>query len=321
MILTLTPNPSIDTTMSLAAPLQRGAVQRPAATAQTAGGKGVNVTHALSLAGQESLALVPAPHTDPFLALALEAGFPFDSVAVEEGVRMNTTIAEPDGTTTKLNGPGAYLGEHARAELAERIAIYGEASSWLAMAGSLPPGAPAGWYRELLVFLRERAPHLKTAVDTSGASIRDLGENLDSAAPTLLKPNSFELGQLLGRDGASLEREALHGEFGPVIAAGREVLERGVPEVLVTLGAGGAILIVESGVWHAAAPQVAVRSTVGAGDASMAGYLLSRIRGGTPADNVTWAVAYGAAAATLPGSRMPAPAEVDPTSVGVTHLD
>ena len=106
---------------------------------------------------------------------------------------------------------------------------------------------------------------------------------------------------------------------GGPLAAVRTLHDRGVSEVLLTLGADGALLSPADGdVWSARPPAVTVRSTVGAGDSSLAGYLLADLAGAPPAERLRTAVAYGAASASLPGSAVPTPAQVDVAAVRVT---
>lgn len=320
MILTLTPNPSIDATMQLTDPLQRGQVIRPAAISQVAGGKGVNVTHALTLAGRRTLAVVPADEDDPFIALARQADIPIHAVPVTEGVRMNTTLTEPDGTTTKINGPGATITDDAEAEIIRILTTLGTQCSWLVLAGSLPPGVPTDWYTRVLATVRRSLPGLPVAVDTSDEAIMALGEGLETAAPNLLKPNGLELGQLVGVDGEELESAAADGDLRPVVDAARKIITRGVEEVLVTLGASGAVLVIENRAWHATPPPVEVKSTVGAGDSSLAGYLMARADS-LPADQcLVRAVAYGAAATALPGTTIPSPGHLNLTDTRVREL-
>lgn len=307
MILTLTPNPSIDATMHLASPLRRGQVNRPVSVSQVAGGKGVNVTHALSLAGCETLAVFPAGDDDPFIALARQAGIPFEATYSAGSVRINTTLTEDDGTTTKVNGLGAPLDFTHQSSVEKKIKELAADATHLVMAGSLPPGVPPDWYSSLIIAVREAHPDLPIAVDTSDEAMVQLGKSLSVAAPTIIKPNGFELGQLIGADGEAMEKAALAGDFHDVIKAAREIVKRGIPEVLVTLGGAGAILVTAAGAWFAAPPPVEVHSTVGAGDSSLAGYLLARSQGLSPADCLAHSVAYGTAAAGLPGTTIPSP--------------
>ncbi|GAB3647244.1 1-phosphofructokinase family hexose kinase [Corynebacterium nasicanis] len=320
MILTLTPNPSIDATMQLGDRLRRGLVHRPSAISQVAGGKGVNVTHALTLADTPSLALFPADQNDPFVALTRQAGIPFHAIPVSEGVRINTTLTEPDGTTTKINGLGATVDPATRREIEETVTRLAGQASWLVMAGSLPPGVPADWYTTLLATVRTAHPGLPVAVDTSDSAMAALGAGLGTAAPTLIKPNGLELGQLVGWDGEALEDAAAEGDFSGVVDAARIVVERGIDEVLVTLGPTGAVLVTREGVWYATPPPVDVQSTVGAGDSSLAGYLIARASHADPAACLARAVAYGTAASGLPGTTIPTPAQLNLKETHVRHL-
>jgi 1-phosphofructokinase len=89
--------------------------------------------------------------------------------------------------------------------------------------------------------------------------------------------------------------------------------------VLLTLGADGALLsTADGGLWSARPPRIAVRSTVGAGDCSLAGYLLADLAGDEPAERLRSAVAYGAASAALPGSAVPTPGDLDRSGVRIT---
>jgi 1-phosphofructokinase len=90
--------------------------------------------------------------------------------------------------------------------------------------------------------------------------------------------------------------------------------------VLATLGAAGAVLVDEAGSWMATPGPIVPRSTVGAGDASLAGYLRAEVGGAVPPQRLQMAVAYGSAAASLPGSALPSPAHLDLDAVAVTTI-
>ena len=76
MIVTLTPNPSLDRTVTLPGPLLRGAVNRLGSVTVEPGGKGVNVARVLASSGQEATALVPAASDDPLLRAIDSLGLP-----------------------------------------------------------------------------------------------------------------------------------------------------------------------------------------------------------------------------------------------------
>ena len=375
MITTLTPNPSLDRTVSLPGELIRGGVNRLTGVTIEPGGKGLNVARVLVGAGQSVTAVLPAASHDPLLrvlgAVAAD-GLRVRPVDVASSARINTAVTEPDGTTTKLNEPGAGLDDDEIAAVeralieavrggdgadgaegadaasaagaavaagagsvidAEEDADAAEASAWAdsapavrdwaVLSGSLPPGAPVDWYARLVVRLRGAAPGLRIAVDTSDAPLAALAAAMPAAAPDLIKPNGEELGQLAGlpaERAMALEDGAMRGEYGPVVEAARVLVERGVATVMATLGAAGAVLVTAEGAWHAAAPKIHVLSTVGAGDSSVAGYVLADVRGGDATERLRTAVAYGSAAAGLPGTALPTTSDLPAGSAVVTRL-
>ena len=142
MIITLTANPSHDRTVALADTLQRGAVQRAASVISQAGGKGVNISRAAVAAGARTLAVIPAGTDDPFVLELHAAGIPCEAVPTSGPPRVNLTISEPDGTTTKLNSPGPHLDAEAAGRLRDVLVARAAEASWVVLAGSLPPGAP-----------------------------------------------------------------------------------------------------------------------------------------------------------------------------------
>ncbi|PZU33608.1 MAG: 1-phosphofructokinase [Actinomyces sp.] len=339
MIVTLTPNPSLDRTVTLPGPLVRGGVNRLSGVVVEPGGKGVNVARVLVSAGQPAAAVLPAAAHDPLL-LALEAAAAAPSagsaalstraVTVAAPARINTAVTEPDGTTTKLNEPGAALSpqevDAVETALLEAVTAAGEgagARHWAVLSGSLPPGVPADWYARLVRLLRESAPGLRIAVDTSDEPLAALAAGLPESAPDLVKPNGEELGQLVGlpADRAmALEEGAAHGDLAPVADAARILVDLGLGAVMATLGPAGAVLVTGGGAWHATAPKVPVASTVGAGDSSVAGYVLADVRGGDEPERLRTAMAYGSAAASLPGTTLPTPGDLPAQEVVVTRL-
>ncbi len=314
MIITLTANPSHDRTVMLSDALLRGGVQRASSVLSQAGGKGVNISRASVAAGVPSIAVLPAPKDDPFVLELLAAGIDCRPVTHPGDLRVNITISEPDGTTTKLNSPGPTMTSATQAGLTEALRRRAEPEDWVVLAGSLPPGAPVGWYADLVLALRDTGA--KVAVDTSDEPLRALVGRLPDCAPHLMKPNGHELASFTGADGDLLEADPL--------AAAREaatLVARGVETVLATLGGNGAVLVTAEGAWHATAPPTEVVSTVGAGDSSLFGYLLGAIEQRSPAQRLALAVAYGSAAAGLPGTTIPQPHQVDPEQISVRDLD
>lgn len=314
MILTLTPNPSLDRTIELADPLQRGEVQRATSCSAHPGGKGVNIVRALTASGIEALALLPGDACDAVvLALELEK-IPHLAMPIGAPLRSNVAITEPDGTTTKVNEPGPVLTSAHLRDLLDLTVKMSDGAGWLVLAGSLPPGAPDDFYAMVIEAVRAaygpRAPRI--AVDASGAPLRQCLR----AAPDLLKPNGEELAELTGlSNGSELEADP-----GAAAAASATLLQSGVGAVLATLGSKGAVLTTNNGTWHGRGPAIKAKSTVGAGDSALSGYLLANLRGDSPEACLQQAVAHGAAAASLPGTMVPSLAQTSPAAITVTAL-
>jgi 1-phosphofructokinase len=310
-VVTLTANPSLDRTLELPAPLTSGGIVRLVGSGTEPGGKGVNVARAIAAAGGDVVSVLPAAATDPIVSALHALRLELATVPVQLPVRTNYTLVDPAGTTTKLNEPGAPLSPASRAALTGVLRGHADNARWVVLSGSLPPGTPDDWYAELVRSLRGSGA--RVAVDTSEAPLRALLAAGPDAAPDLLKPNSEELAQVTG----VAEDEVLRNPAA-TLAAVQHLHAAGVAEVLLTLGADGALLSTATGeLWSAAPPPITVRSTVGAGDCSLAGYLLADLAGAPPAERLRAAVAYGAASASLPGSAVPTPAQVDGSAVRV----
>ena len=299
MISTLTPNPSLDLTYELADGLARGAVQRAAAVSVEAGGKGINVSRNLVNNGVASRAVAPIGGASGEQFLSLLGGLKIElaRVPVAGEVRINTALAERSGALTKINAAGPTLSEEEVDRLLAETAAAAQGAGWLAVCGSLSPGAPEDLYARVVAAAHDAG--CRAAVDGSGAPLAAaLG-----AGPDLIKPNAEELAELVGRPLST---------FGDVLDAAREACARGAKSVLVWTGAERALLLGEAGVWHAGTPPIVPRSTVGAGDALLAGFLAA---GGEGEAALVEAVAWGTAAASLPGSRGPTPEDVDREAV------
>ena len=304
MIVTLTPNPSIDRAIVIDA-LHRGEVHRATDGRIDPGGKGVNVSRALAAQGAETLAVLPVGGPEGHLLEELldTAGVPRHSVPVAGAVRMNVSVLEPDGTTTKLNEPGPQLSPAEVEALLSATLHAADDADWVVGCGSLPPGAPADLYARLVAGVRERGG--RVAVDSSGGPMAAAV----AARPHLVKPNHEELAELVGHDLPTL---------GDVHAAALDLVTGGVDVVAVSLGGDGALLVTADELVHASATITTPLSTVGAGDCMLAGLLHGLSAGLGAVDALSGAVTWGAAAVTLPGSRVPAPHDLDGIPVEVT---
>ncbi len=292
MIVTVTLNPSLDRTVEVDR-LERGAVLRTSGPVLEPGGKGVNVTRALSINGTQSIAVLPvagAEGTELSSLLDL-AGVSARYVPVSGRTRSNLTVAEPDGTVTKLNEPGSLLSASDLAVLTGVLSGTVSAGDWVVISGSVPPGFTGGQLVELMSSVSALEAHL--AVDTSGdALVASL-----AARPRVIKPNRAELAEVVGRDLDSIA---------DVIAAAEEIRAAGVERVLVSLGADGAVMVSGSGVIVGESTVRQPRNTVGAGDCFLAGFLSKfSVDENDEESAMLEALAWGAAAASLPGTSVP----------------
>ena len=302
MFLTVTANPSVDRTVEVER-LTRGSLHRASDVLVHPGGKGINVARALVRNGFKARAVVPAggAEGDQLIALLTEYSIDVVRVPVLGPVRSNITVVEPDATVTKLNEKGAHLGGPEIEALCEAIRAHVADVSWVVIAGSLPPGVHDGFYADLVAQISQTDARI--AVDTSGPALLAAVQ----AGPSLVKPNVDELSEAVGRPLDTL---------GDAVDAAQELRSRGAGAVLASLGADGAVLVSADGVWHAEA-KAEPKSTVGAGDAMLAGFLSA---GGAGPAALAAGVAWGAASVSLPGSTMPGPEDVGAHRV-VLHPD
>ncbi|MGW0515200.1 1-phosphofructokinase [Streptomyces olivaceoviridis] len=301
MILTVTPNPSLDRTYEVQA-LKRGEVIRAETERMDPGGKGVNVSRAVAAAGRRTVAVLPLGGAPGALVAELlhAQGIEVAPVPVLGATRSNIALAEADGVLTKVNAPGPELSGPEQELLLDTVRSQSRDADWIVCCGSLPRGLAPSWYADVVT--RAHAGGARIALDTSG---RALLEAL-RARPDVVKPNAEELAEAVARPLTTV---------GDALKAAEEVRAMGARAVLASLGADGQLLVSDDGAWFGSARVSAVRSNVGAGDASLAGFLIA---GGTGPGALASAVAHGAAAVQLPGSVMPTPADLDPAAVTVT---
>ncbi|AKJ12575.1 phosphofructokinase [Streptomyces incarnatus] len=301
MILTVTPNPSLDRTYEVQ-PLKRGEVIRAETERMDPGGKGVNVSRAVAAAGRRTVAVLPlggAPGA--LVADLLDAqGIEVAPVPVAGDTRSNIALAESDGVLTKINAPGPELSAAEQELLLDTVREQSRDADWIACCGSLPRGLAPSWYADVVT--RAHAGGSRIALDASGRALQEALR----AQPDVVKPNAEELAEAVGRPLATV---------GDALKAAEELRGMGARAVLASLGADGQLLVEDAGAWFATARVDTVRSNVGAGDSSLAGFLIA---GGSGPEALASAVAHGAAAVQLPGSVMPTPADLDPSAVTVT---
>ena len=302
MIVTLTPNPSLDKTYHIDAFVHEG-VNRVTDVTVEAAGKGVNVARGLYAGGFETIAVVPIGGSDGRLYedLMTAAAVPHRAVPIRGNTRSNVSVVERNGATTKLNEPGPALDATEVTSLVEAAAGLCSDGDWLAACGSLPPGVPTDLYGRVVG--RAHEVGARVAVDASGDALAEAVK----AGPDLIKPNAAELTELVGRSLSTLD---------DVVRACRTLVEGGVGAVLVSLGGDGAVFVDRGEAIHGAAAVDRVRNTVGAGDTLLAGFLAGgEDRRNALATALTWA----RAAVRSPETAMATPSEDDRLAVRLSE--
>ncbi len=289
MICTVTLNPAIDYVL-FADELKKGAVNRAFRSRLRPGGKGINISLVLKSFGLPSLAAgFAAGATGGMLrAMLAEAGIRTDLLEAEGMTRINVKIRAREETDVNAIGPSVR--EEAFSELCRRVSRL-PAGGVLVLAGSAPPSLHADAYARLACAVSEE---VRVAVDASGELLR---ASL-ACSPWLVKPNREELGELFGvRIGG--QEEALF--------YARKLQGEGARNVIVSLGAQGAVMAAEDGSEYTM-PAFAgdAVDTVGAGDSLLAAFIAAK-EGGLD-DDV--ALAQGVAAGCATAFRVGlAPAE------------
>jgi len=279
VIVTVTPNPSVDRTLFVDA-LQLGKIMRSSRSWSEPSGKGVNVALALRAHDRQTLAVLPVggPAGAHLVDMLNRAGLSYQPVPIAGEVRINISLIQPDGIVTKINEQGPTLTAVEGQALLDAARTRAQPGEWLAGCGSLPGGLTDDYYARIVETGHRAGANV--VIDTSGPPL----VQALAAGPDLIKPNTDELADAVGGTVTTV---------GDVLDAAQELRARGAKTVLASLGADGALLVSAAGALHGAAPVADVVSTVGAGDAMLAGYL-SAPAGTREALRV--ALAWGAAA-------------------------
>ncbi|WP_224269149.1 1-phosphofructokinase [Haloprofundus salinisoli] len=293
MILTVTPNPALDHTLTVDEPLEPERVTRTDAARYDPGGKGINVSKYLDALGTETLATgFLGESFGAFLERRLrDADLATDFVEIDGVTRLNTTVLAPNGEF-KVNQNGPEVS--ASAVDAAVDAVVRHDPETVVVAGSLPPGTGPETVDRIA-----DAGAWDTVVDVDGPLLRRL-----DADYALCKPNREELAVAADApvdtveqclDAAERLRDGRNGRYERVVAS---------------LGDDGAILVSDDGAYHASALETSVVDTVGAGDALLSGVLSAFAVGASEPEALKTGIAVAAAVVAVSGTRVPPFADV-----------
>lgn len=291
-IVTLTLNPAIDLSLHTDT-LRHEGLNRVLSEQEEAGGKGINVSRLLTRLGQpnQAAALCGAENLARYQSL-LQDGIDFHPIPCPGKIRENITLTSEEGTLIKIDRSGA-LGTGGALPRLESLLLSlfsGASSGLLLVCGSLPKGLSAEEVLALLSRLSSRIP-LRLGLDTLAFSL----PQLQALRPLFLKPNEYELAQLLGFEGK-------RGCSLPEMA--RLAWRLPASYVLVSLGSRGLLGVNGREAWLAPGLSVPVRSTVAAGDSVVAGFTSALQQDMPFSQALRFAAACGTATVTKPGSGM-----------------
>jgi len=289
MILTVTLNTSIDKLYMLDR-LEPYTVMRVRKVNNTAGGKGLNVSRIAALSGET------------VTAMGFVGGFNgqfFESLITQPNIRKAFTHVRSE-TRCCINGwdherkmsteylePGAPVSEDEVRTFVADFKRELQTAQVVTISGSMPAGVPPDFYFSLIDMCK--AAGIPVLLDTSGDTLRLAVQ----AGPTLIKPNTDELRQLLSKDASSRDE---------IVAAARDLHLHGIAYVVVSLGADGALMVCKEGVFQGVPPHIEPVNTVGCGDSMIGGFAIGFARGWSAEVSLKYAVAVSAANALCMGT-------------------
>lgn len=295
MIYTVTLNPALDRTLHVES-LAPGQSTRIRSEARFAGGKGIDVSRALREMGSDNVALGLVGGFD---GKELEGRLLLSGVAcrfmhIANETRTNIIIQDESGTETALLARGPEVQPAELMDFLDALERSPE-MDFLVISGSLPPGLTPEVYSRMIAIGNQR--RARVVLDTAGEALRQSIR----AHPAVIKPNRSELAELSGRPLPDAKAVAEY-------ATG--LLDR-VGTVLASLGPDGIVMVTRSEAVHARPPQVPVKSTVGAGDCAVAGFVHGMALRESNVDALRRAVAAGTAATLNAGTGLCRCADID----------
>jgi 1-phosphofructokinase family hexose kinase len=284
VILTVTLNAAIDRTMAVPN-FRQGNRHRSVESRTVAGGKGINVARALALLGRPVLAtgLAGGPTGQRLVEELAEEAILQDLTSIADESRINLAVIDPtSGEQTEINERGPEVTAQEVDSFLDRLDYLARGATICVLAGSLPPGVDVDLYARIVRELRERG--VSVLLDADGEPMR-AGVR---AGPSAITPNVLEAEELVG-----------HEFEGPGdLASGlAQLLELGAEEAIVTRTEGCIAAVGDASgrtFYEVRTEPLEPVSSVGSGDAFLAGYVAARYDGAPPDECLAFGVACGA---------------------------
>lgn len=282
MITTVTLNVSVDKAYKIKNKIESGNVIRVLQCNNTAGGKGLNVSRVISTCGEDVLATGFIGGNTGNLAeeLLKKDGIENKFVHVKSETRNCINILDENNISTELLEPGLPISNEEVEEFLKEFDKIIDKSDVITISGSVPSGVSRDIYATLIKMTK--AKKKKVILDASG----DLLKEGIMSLPTMIKPNSEEMQNLLGM---SINNK------NEVLQSAVKLHQSGIEIVVVSLGKDGALLVCEDGIFHGIPPKIDVVNTVGCGDSMVAAFAVGLKRNYCYKECLRYAVSVSAA--------------------------
>lgn len=259
-------------------------------TSRDAGGKGVNISRALTYNGVDNTAVVVLGRDNcaDFKAALDTDKITYIGIEKDGRIRENLTIHTEGEDETRISFSGFSLDNSILSEVEKLISA--DENTVITFTGSVPKGVDMPEVKKFLARLKNKGA--KVVVDSRSFTLSDL---LD-VAPWLIKPNSEEIAMYSGKEADS---------FADCLEFAKKLCSEGIDNVMISLGEKGALLVTESVAVTAVPPTINALSTIGAGDSTIAGFIAAYSEGKDAAECLKIATSYGTAACLLEGTTPP----------------
>jgi 6-phosphofructokinase 2 len=298
MIATVTLNPSLDKSVTVERLLIDEA-NRWTSFRRDPGGKGINVSRVIHEFGGKTMAFgfIGGIDGEILMGLLREQKVPFDFTCIKEVIRSNFIVTDSNTHhQTRIDAPGPYISRNELEDLKTKITNMEPKPSYIVVAGSVPPGIPTDIYREIIEDAKKQG--IKTVLDSDGKWLK----TGIVAVPHIIKPNVREAEKLLG---------LLLNDESAIVRAAQKLVSQGIEIAMISRGREGMIVASKDVVLNVIPPEMKVVSSVGAGDATIAGLVYTLSAGGSLIEAARMAVAAGSATVLTPGTELCHKADVE----------
>ena len=255
-----------------------------------AGGKGVNISRALTSCGTDNTAIIVVGKDNcaDFKADIEAAGMKTIIFEKEGRIRENLTLHTSDSDETRISFAGFSIDDGILEEISS--AISADADTIVTFTGRVPTGISMSAVKDFLLDLSEKGA--KIVIDSRSFSLDDIY----ACSPWLIKPNQEEISEYFSKDITTADQ---------AVSAAKEMATHGIENIMISLGSEGALLLCGGKLYIARPPKIEAISTIGAGDSSIAGFISAFAKGSSPADCLRTAVSFGSAACLTEGTLPP----------------